>query len=160
VNEEQYAKVMGALRANDKEHESYNRRLHEHDEAIKELQENLIKLGFDCGSWGADGDFGGETEKALKAFQKAAGLPETGVYDAATGKALKEKVLGTVEITGGSVNVRSGPGTSNRDIGTVHRGDQLVYQGEVRAVDGRDWYLVEFDNRNGWVSSKYAVLVE
>ena len=159
MNEEQYAKVMGALRANDKEHESYNRRLHEHDEAIKELQENLIKLGFDCGSWGADGDFGGETEKALKAFQKAAGLPETGVYDAATGKALKEKVLGTVEITGGSVNVRSGPGTSNRDIGTVHKGDVLPYQGVTQEAEGKPWYLVIWKNQNAWVSSKYAKLV-
>jgi VIT1/CCC1 family predicted Fe2+/Mn2+ transporter len=44
MNEEQYAEVMGALRANDKEHESYNRRLHEHDEAIKELQQTQIQL--------------------------------------------------------------------------------------------------------------------
>ena len=44
MNEEQYADVMGALRANDKEHESYNRRLHEHDEAIKELQQTQIQL--------------------------------------------------------------------------------------------------------------------
>lgn len=44
MNEEQYADVMGALRANDKEHESYNRRLHEHDEAIKELQKTQIQL--------------------------------------------------------------------------------------------------------------------
>ena len=35
---------MGALRANDKEHESYNRRLHEHDEAIKELQQTQVQL--------------------------------------------------------------------------------------------------------------------
>ena len=44
MNEEQYADVMGALRANDKEHESYNRRLHEHDEAIRELQQTQIQL--------------------------------------------------------------------------------------------------------------------
>ena len=44
MNEEQYAEVMGALRANDKEHESYNRRLHEHDEAIRELQQTQIQL--------------------------------------------------------------------------------------------------------------------
>ena len=44
MNDEQYADVMGALRANDKEHESYNRRLHEHDEAIKELQKTQVQL--------------------------------------------------------------------------------------------------------------------
>ena len=148
-NREQGTGIAGELRRGDS------------GAAVKAMQELLLKWKPDClPEYGADGDFGGETLSALKAFQKAAGLPETGVYDAATGKALKEKVLGTVEITGGSVNVRSGPGTSSRDIGTVHKGDRLVYQGDVRAVDGRDWYLVEFDNRNGWVSSKYAVLVE
>lgn len=44
MNEEQYAEVMGALRANDKEHESYNRRLHEHDEKIDKLQQTQIQL--------------------------------------------------------------------------------------------------------------------
>ncbi len=44
MNDEQYAEVMGALRANDKEHESYNRRLHEHDEAIKDLQQTQVQL--------------------------------------------------------------------------------------------------------------------
>lgn len=44
MNDEQYAEVMGTLRANDKEHESYNRRLHEHDEAIRELQQTQIQL--------------------------------------------------------------------------------------------------------------------
>ena len=44
MNEEQYAEVMGALRANEKEHESYNRRLHEHDEDIRKLQETQIQI--------------------------------------------------------------------------------------------------------------------
>ena len=44
MNEEQYAEVMGALRANDKEHESYNRRLHEHDLALKQITETQIQL--------------------------------------------------------------------------------------------------------------------
>lgn len=44
MNEEQYAEVMGALRANDKEHESYNRRLHEHDDDIRKLRETQIQI--------------------------------------------------------------------------------------------------------------------
>lgn len=44
MNDEQYAEVMGALRANDKEHESYNRRLHEHDEKIDRLQQAQVQL--------------------------------------------------------------------------------------------------------------------
>jgi hypothetical protein len=36
-----------------------------------------------------DGDFGPATEKAVKAFQKAKGLPETGIVDQKTFKAIK-----------------------------------------------------------------------
>lgn len=44
MNEEQYAEVLGALRANEKEHESYNRRLHEHDNDIRKLRETQIQI--------------------------------------------------------------------------------------------------------------------
>jgi uncharacterized protein YraI len=65
-----------------------------------------------------------------------------------------------VEITGGSVNVRSGPGTTGtRILGTVHKSDRLPWQGLTAEAGGRDWYLVEYGNQNGWVSSKYARLV-
>lgn len=37
---------------------------------VKELQLGLIKMGFDVGRWGADGDFGSNTKSAVKAFQK------------------------------------------------------------------------------------------
>ena len=130
-------------------------------EAVKAMQERLLKWKRDClPEYGADGDFGKETEAAVKAFQRSAGLKETGVYDAATGAALMAATCGHVEITGGSVNVRSAPGTSSRDIGTVHRGDILIYQGVKEPADGKDWYLVVFNNSNGWVSSKYARLKE
>ena len=44
MNEEQYADIIGALRANEQEHTSYNRRLHEHDEKIEKLQQTQIQL--------------------------------------------------------------------------------------------------------------------
>jgi predicted RNase H-like nuclease (RuvC/YqgF family) len=44
MNDEQYAEVLGALRANEKEHESYNRRLHEHDDDIRKLRETQIQI--------------------------------------------------------------------------------------------------------------------
>lgn len=47
-------------------------------------QTKLIQKGFDCGSTGADGIFGTNTQKAVKAFQKACGLPESGIIDSAT----------------------------------------------------------------------------
>lgn len=44
MNDEQYAEIIGALRANEQEHNSYNRRLHEHDEKIDKLQQTQIQL--------------------------------------------------------------------------------------------------------------------
>lgn len=44
MNDEQYAEIVGALRANEQEHTSYNRRLHEHDEKIDKLQQTQIQL--------------------------------------------------------------------------------------------------------------------
>lgn len=48
--------------------------------SVKVMQENLIKLGYSCGSSGADGEFGSNTESALKKFQKANGLVVDGEY--------------------------------------------------------------------------------
>ena len=130
-------------------------------EDVKELQADLMKLGYDLPRYGADGDFGSETEKAVRHFQQEHQLPEDGVMDDEDYTALFAALgdVKQVEITGGSVNVRSGPGVNTRDIGTVHKGDLLPYQGETQNVDGRDWYLIEYQNENGWVSSKYARLV-
>jgi peptidoglycan hydrolase-like protein with peptidoglycan-binding domain len=60
--------------------------------------------------YGIDGDFGSETEKAVKAFQAELCLPITGVYDEATRKALTDiaaAVKKQVVVTGNSVNVRT-----------------------------------------------------
>lgn len=65
-----------------------------------------------------------------------------------------------VLVTGGSVNIRSAPGTDSRDIGTAHKGDLLTYQGETKQAGGRDWYLIVWDNANAWISSKYSELTE
>lgn len=47
---------------------------------VKKLQQNLISLGYSCGSYGADGDFGVGTENAVKAFQRDNGLVVDGIY--------------------------------------------------------------------------------
>ena len=39
-------------------------------EAVRIMQEKLIKLGYDLGKHGADGDFGNDTLNAVKKFQK------------------------------------------------------------------------------------------
>ncbi|RBM35394.1 type VI secretion system tip protein TssI/VgrG [Vibrio tarriae] len=42
-----------------------------HSDEVKLIQEALIKLGFDLGKAGADGDFGSKTKTAIEQFQKS-----------------------------------------------------------------------------------------
>lgn len=53
---------------------------------VKTLQRLLNSLGYDCGS--VDGDFGSNTDKAVKAFQKAKKLTVDGIVGAKTWAAL------------------------------------------------------------------------
>lgn len=125
---------------------------------VRAMQRLLLVWDANClPKFGADGDFGGETETALKAYQTAKRLPVTGVYDKATEAALKGVgVLGSVQITGGSVYVRSAPNTNGRVLGVVHQGDTLQYQGQDSELG---WHLVIFNGENGWVSGKYSQVV-
>jgi uncharacterized protein YgiM (DUF1202 family) len=129
---------------------------------VRDMQRKLMRLGYALPKYGADGDFGSETLKALKDFQQDHGLTMTGVYDAATREAMA-KALDTrkyVVITGSSVNVRSAPGTDSRVLGVAHESDSLDYQDVIQPHDGRDWYLVVFKGENAWVSSKYSRIIE
>jgi peptidoglycan hydrolase-like protein with peptidoglycan-binding domain len=56
------------------------------------MQKQLIALDHDLGKWGADGDFGSKTLKAVKAFQAKAGLVVDGSMDAADLAKLKSIV--------------------------------------------------------------------
>ncbi len=53
-------------------------------EVVRALQHLLIANGYNCGTKGADGKFGINTEEAVKTFQKKGSLLVTGVADAAT----------------------------------------------------------------------------
>lgn len=57
---------------------------------VKAMQEALISLGYDLGEWGADGDYGSDTESAVAQFQGATGLQRDGVYGAESHKALMD----------------------------------------------------------------------
>ena len=59
-------------------------------DAVQTMQMMLIACGYSCGSYGADGSFGTNTENALKIFQKASGLKVNGHYDEVTKSALEK----------------------------------------------------------------------
>lgn len=48
---------------------------------VKEIQQRLLKLGFNIGPTYADGNFGSKTEEAVRSFQRKLGLRETGIVD-------------------------------------------------------------------------------
>ena len=66
---------------------------------------------------------------------------------------------GHVRASGGSINVRSGPGLSYSTVGSVSQGTVFDYLGEI-STDGRgvDWYKVSYRDSEAWVSSRYATL--
>lgn len=126
---------------------------------VKDLQEKLIKLGYSCGSYGADGDFGSDTYHAVREFQYDHGLGVDGIAGSQTllaiDNALKSansadnSLVGKkVTTTASLLNVRSGAGTSNRIIKQVKSGTTAVV---VEEVDG--W--CKLDNPSGWVSKDY-----
>ncbi len=53
-------------------------------ELVEAIQMLLIGRGYSCGSYGVDGEFGGQTEKAVKAYQNDCNLPANGVVDVKT----------------------------------------------------------------------------
>lgn len=133
-------------------------------EDVKALQEALIKLGYDLGKWGADGEFGDATELAVVAFQRDHDLEKDGEYGekshAAMVKALAEldkpvELPRYVTIVGGNCYVRTAPNTSGNKLGVAYAGDKLTYQGQTSE---NGWHLVEFKNQNAWVSGKYGRL--
>ena len=63
---------------------------------VKALQESLIKLGYSCGSYGADGEFGSDTESAVKKYQKEHNLTVNGVADKNTLESIKNQLSGSI----------------------------------------------------------------
>ena len=124
------------------------------------LQKALNTKGADLNG---DGEFGLKTQAAVKAYQKAAGLPVTGKGDAATLAALglapvvekppeqeQPAQPGSVRVTGGEVNIRTGPGTNYDVVKAVKKGALLP----PGPVDG--WRPVLLDGEVCWISAEYS----
>jgi peptidoglycan hydrolase-like protein with peptidoglycan-binding domain len=60
---------------------------------VKQLQQELIRKGYDCGPSGADSIFGRNTEAALKQFQQEHGLTADGICGPLTYAALEENSM-------------------------------------------------------------------
>lgn len=139
---------------------------------VEEMQKLLNSLGYDCGE--ADGEYGSNTEKGVKEFQRDNGLEVDGEFGPKSYEKLKELLSAKEEdepeeekpvqpvpegafsviITGGSVNVRTGPSTINAVAYIAHADDVLTAVG-VDKVSG--WFKLADGN---YVSNKYAERME
>lgn len=72
-------------------------------EDVRELQRKLMSLGYDLPKFSADGDFGGETEKAVLAFQRDKKLTADGIVGEKTLAALNATDSGKVCPTCGQI---------------------------------------------------------
>ncbi len=133
---------------------------------VKLMQEMLLKLGYDLGSWGCDGDFGDCTDLALRAFQMDSKVDVDSECGPETLAALEKAISAleyvkptgkTVLISGGSCYIRTAPNTDGKIIGVAHNGDKLAYGGTIS--DG-GWPMVEHNGQNAWVSGKYGGLID
>ena len=131
---------------------------------VREMQAGLIRLGYDLGAWGADGDFGDMTEMAVIQFQRDSCLTVDGEYGRETHVALSRALYRldspdaarrTVRVTNGNYYVRTEPHTRAATIGVAKRGAELTYAGET-AENG--WYAVQFEGAAGWISGKCGTL--
>jgi hypothetical protein len=128
---------------------------------VKILQSYLVKLGYDVGEHGEDGDYGPDTMDAVEAFQTGRGLLADAEYGPETHRALMEAIeaLGDdapeIEAApGGNLtvldddnwNVRTGPGTAYSKVGVLHPGDMVQ---EVQ-LDG--WKAVRYKDEVRFVN--------
>jgi hypothetical protein len=128
---------------------------------VKEMQSGLIRLGYDLGRWGADGDFGDQTEMAVKQFQSDHGLTVNGMFDEKCVAALDAALVAislpvedpqSVVIEGGDCYIRSEAGTNGKILGVAKRGSVHAYAGETSQTG---WIRIKHGSGTGWVSGKY-----
>ena len=137
---------------------------------VKELQTQLLSLGYALPECGADGEFGAETQRAVQAFQRDHALLPDGEYGSLTHAALMaalsemegetgddeaetpEESAPMVLITGGSVNARKGPATGYGILTVVHKGDRYPHIATAR----NGWHCIAIGDGTAWVSGKYA----
>ncbi len=144
-------------------------------EDVRILQELLMLIGYELPKYGADGDYGAETETAVEKFQRTHGLEADGEYgqlshaelmgviaeltaenESETPEAQPETVK-YITVTGSRVNIREGAGTAY-DVITVVKKDERL---EWVATAANGWHCAKLsDGRAGWISGNYSRMEE
>lgn len=122
-------------------------------ESVKELQQNLNKLGYSCGT--ADGSYGAKTANAVRNFQRDKKLSVDGIAGPLTQAAIKSALAGsfavgdTVVVVANLLNVRKGAGTNYAVMATVKKNAAYTLS-EINNGWGK------LQELSGWVSLQYC----
>ena len=130
---------------------------------VAALQRDMIALGYSCGVYGADGDFGAATERAVKAFQSDTMLEVDGIAGPLTFDTIDimmrdnsdpsavEKVDGpTIVVNQGTWYLRNEPSAGGKIMGIVKGGTVLECSGTTG-----EWYRVTLDDgEQAWIGKK------
>ena len=151
---------------------------------VKTMQKMLIAVGYPCGASGTDGDFGADTEKALKDYQKDHKLEVDGCYGSKSKASLEaqykkiQTASGSGTNTASSTNAESaqcydknkagtykttanlwmktGAGKEKDGILVVPEGKKVQCYGYYsNALDGTAWLYVAYGDKTGFCSAKY-----
>ena len=149
--------------------------------AVKTMQNMLIAVGYPCGSSGADGNFGTNTEKALKNYQKDHKLESDGCYGAKSKASLEalykkaqaamsqpvtaitteaaqcyDKTKAGAYKTTTELWMKHGAGKEKNGILVVPKDGKVQCYGYYStATDGTQWLYVVYNGKVGFCSSKY-----
>ena len=129
---------------------------------VEALQIRLDAAGYDPGE--IDGIFGPNTEAAVRALQKDAGILVDGEFGPDSLKVLEalevdddkdeegedKPAVSNVLVSGGDAYLRTGPGKNYPKAGVAENGDRLTYANED------EWVPVLVGGRILWISGKYA----
>ena len=153
---------------------------------VKTMQEKLLLLGYELPEHGADASFGPETEAAVLAFQKDAGLEEDGKYgdkthdalmDALADREVQEETPPTVPVPDASEQDEEADATTSPKVvvvsegGSVNirRGNGTEYARITSTAPGttfdhvatasNGWHAIVVNGQVGWVSGEYSRII-